>query len=113
MLGMTKVVCRHPTLACPFATYPILSVTHVRFWDLRGWNPHMEWSDLLHVMWCGVCRDLNGSLLLDLAEFCIDDSQATSWDGRLAYLHHHCVEWCSANNIRPSTVEPFSSLRAV
>lgn len=72
----------------------------------------MEWADVLHVVWCGVARDAVGSLLMDVAEFGVAHHHGESWDQRLQYLHSHCVQWCVAHRIRPSTVEEFSSFHA-
>lgn len=64
---------------------------------------------MLHVLWAGVCRDVTGSLLMELAEFATGAGE--SFDERLRYLHSQAVTWCSQNRIRPSTLEPFSPLR--
>ena len=61
---------------------------------------------MLHVLWAGVCRDVTGSLLMELAEFAT--GAGDSFDERLRYLHAQAVTWCSQNRIRPSTIEPFS-----
>ena len=104
--------------------------SQTRLRRLRGWNPHMEFADVLHVLWCGIARDMSGSILMDTAEFC--DHQACplftmihvsvsytahaqaldglDWDSRLCYLHSKCLAWCKVHGIRPSTVEPFSGL---
>jgi len=76
---------------------------------LHGWCPEMEYADVLHVLWAGVCRDVTGSLLMELAEFATGAGE--SFDERLRYLHSQAVTWCSQNRIRPSALEPFSPLR--
>ena len=53
------------TLKCPNFTH-----SKFRLRRLRGWNANMEFADLLRVLWCGIGRDMAGSLLLDTAEFC-------------------------------------------
>ena len=74
--------------------------------ELRGWNGHMEWADILHVLWIGVARDITGTLLLEVAEY--GRFESSSFDGRLRELHEQCVIWCTAHRIRPSTVEAWS-----
>ena len=74
--------------------------------NLAGWNPNMEFADILHVVWCGLARDVSGSLLLETAEHAVEGD---SYDDRLKILHQKCVSWCRANKIRPSTVEEFSA----
>ena len=76
--------------------------------DLTGWNGHMEWADILHVLWIGVARDVTGTLLMEVAEFASFES--TSYDGRLRDLHGQCVSWCRSHGIRPSTVEEWRAL---
>ena len=76
--------------------------------DLTGWNGHMEWADILHVLWIGVARDVTGTLLMEVAEFASFES--TSYDGRLWDLHGQCVSWCRSHGIRPSTVEEWRAL---
>lgn len=61
---------------------------------------------MLHVVWCGLSRDVTGSLLLEAAEFGVEGE---SFDDRLKCLHQKCTSWCIANKIRRSTVEEFSS----
>ena len=81
----------------------------VRLENLHGWSPHMEYADLLHVLWAGVARDVTGSLLL---EVCEHSYTSGSWDERLQTLHSSCTHWCSKNHIRPSTIEQFSTENA-
>ena len=83
---------------------PLLAVPRLK--ELSGWNPNMEFADILHVVWCGLSRDVTGSLLLEAAEFGVE---GPSFDDRLKVLHQKCTAWCSSNHIRPSTVEEFSS----
>ena len=68
----------------------------------------MEWSDLLHVLWTGVCRDLSGTLLMEAAEKL--DHGPSTWNQRLNYLHGLAQAWCSKTGIRPSTLEEFRRL---
>lgn len=82
----------------------------LRLWGLAGWNPNMEWCDILHAVWLGVGRDLCGSLLMQVATH--GDFAETSYDGRLRALHAKCQAWCSRNSIRPSTIEEVSLLHA-
>ena len=71
----------------------------------------METADILHVLWCGVARDLSGSVLLDAAEWCDHPALVgAGWDERLRFLHNLAVNWCANNKIRPSTLEDFSGL---
>lgn len=44
----------------------------------------MEFADVLHVVWCGLSRDVTGSLLLEAAEFGVEGE---SFDDRLKCLH--------------------------
>lgn len=82
-----------------------------RLRQLKGWNVHMETADILHVLWCGIARDLSGSVLLDAAEWCGHQAlDGAGWDERLRFLHTLAVNWCANNGIRPSTLEDFSGL---
>lgn len=89
--------------------FPDGFVCEVRLWQLPGWCPEMEWSDLLHVLWAGVGRDLTGTLLMDCAET-LDHGPGTTWNQRLHHLHGFSQVWCSKHGIRPSTLEEFRRL---
>ena len=82
-----------------------VSVAGVRLRQLLGWSPHMEWSDLLHVLWAGVGRDFSGTLLMEVAENL--DHGPSTWNQRLHHLHGLAQAWCSKNGITPSTLEEF------
>ena len=74
--------------------------------NLKGWSSTMEVPDLLHVVWSGVGRDLNGSLCLELAEHL--SGPGSTYDERLRLLQQEMQQFCVEHGLRPSTIEDLS-----